>query len=91
MVSTSTATAKGRDVTETKFKVTLCRTDQPAHQMAEMSMTVPGSLLLGMIRAAIGEQDERGLKSWLGGEEDGTFNFGTLRSLTITRVEHGDI
>jgi hypothetical protein len=54
--------------------------------MAEMSATVPGNVLLAMVRAVIEGRDEGGMASWLAGDETVPFNFSTLKSMKISRA-----
>jgi hypothetical protein len=72
-------------VAESTYKVTLNREGQPPHQMAEMNTVMSGGILLGIIRAMIVEGDG-GLASTLTGNAPETFNFGTFKSITITKV-----
>lgn len=73
-------------MTEGRYKITLSREGQPSHQMAEMNATMSGDILLGIVRSLIG-QGEGGLDSWLTGDAPGSFNFGTFKSITITKVD----
>lgn len=69
-------------MTETRYKVVISREGQPAHQMAEMTATVSGTILLGIVRAMIAGESEEGIAEWTSPSA-----FGTFKSLTITRLE----
>ncbi|MEO5587100.1 MAG: hypothetical protein ABIQ81_05350 [Novosphingobium sp.] len=73
-------------VTEDRYKVTLSREGQPPHQMAEMNTVMSGGILLGIIRAMI-EEGDGGLGSSLAGDTPPAFNFGTFKSITISKVD----
>ena len=73
-------------MTESRYKITLIREGQPAHQMAEMNAVVSGDILLGIVRSLI-EGSEGGLPSFLSGDAPEPFNFGTFKSITVTKVE----
>ena len=79
---------------EGTYRVTIIREGQPAHQMAEMNATVSGSILLGLMRTVLdGATDGKtssGLFALMGGEALDQYNFGTFKSLTITKLDDPD-
>jgi hypothetical protein len=79
----------GGEMAQTRFKVTVTRENQPSHQMAEMSMTMDGDMLLEMIRGMVDMRDKKDLMAEQYGV-GGQFAFGTLKSVTIVRVDGPD-
>lgn len=70
---------------ESRYKITLVREDQPSHQMAEMNAVLSGDILMGIVRSLIADGEE-GLPTWLTGDATGPFNFGTFKSVTVTKI-----
>lgn len=75
----------GGRMTDTRYNVVISREGQPAHQMAEMSATVSGTILLGIMRALIDGGVQDGFSDWAGPGA-----FGTLKSLIITRIDEAE-
>ena len=72
---------------QARYKVTVTRTNQAAHQMAEQSMTLSGQMLLNLIRGFSEMVENGNLSSWMNEWGAGPFDPETFRSLTITRVD----
>jgi len=72
---------------QTRYKVTVTRTNQPARQMAEQSMTLSGAMLLNMIRGFSDMVENGSLTSWVREWGVGPFDPESFKSLTITRVD----
>lgn len=72
-----------------RFKVTVTRENQPAHQMAEVSMTLSGEMLLELVRAMVDLREKKDVFADQFGV-DGQLVFGSLKSVTIVRVDGPD-